>query len=113
MTYRKPVHRDANQPAIVAALKRAGCSIVDLAEVGGGCPDLLVGRQGWTYLIEVKNPDSKYRRALKYEEMTDDQIAFLAAWKGSKVSVVHTVEEALEVVCATADEIRAAMGEPK
>lgn len=53
------VRRDANQPAIVAALRAAGCSVYDASWVGGGVPDLIVGRahQGKrrTYLLEVKD----------------------------------------------------------
>lgn len=48
---------DANQPDIVKALRKMGAFVQSLAAVGDGCPDLLVGFRGKTYLIEVKDGD--------------------------------------------------------
>ena len=44
---------DINQKAIVEHLRAMGMSVFHLHEVGKGCPDLLVGINGQTYLIEV------------------------------------------------------------
>src|SRR6185295_20190544 len=60
---------DANQPSVVDTLRRAGCVVECLHSVGGGVPDLLVGRRGVVYLLEVKDgskPPSK-------QALTDDQ----------------------------------------
>src|SRR6185312_62785 len=64
------VRRDRNHKEIADALMAAGCSVWDAAHVGGGFPDLVVGRvvaggRRRTYLLEVKDgtlPPS--RRAL-------------------------------------------------
>lgn len=45
---------DRNQSQIVTALERGGCHVQSLHTVGGGCPDLLVTRDGNVYLLEVK-----------------------------------------------------------
>ena len=45
---------DTNQKEIIHALRTFGAVIVDLSGVGKGCPYLLVGFKGKTYLIEVK-----------------------------------------------------------
>ena len=50
---------DINQKAIVEHLRAMGASVFHLHEVGKGCPDLLVGVNSQTYLIEVKK-DSSY-----------------------------------------------------
>ena len=64
---------------IVKALRMVGCSVAPLHTVGGGVPDLLVGRDGQTYLIEIKNPNVPKRdKALKAT-----QVEWHAAWRGS------------------------------
>jgi hypothetical protein len=42
---------DANQAAVVAALRKIGASVQPLHGVGAGVPDLLVGFQGRNWLI--------------------------------------------------------------
>lgn len=85
---------DANTPAIVAALRDAGCSVAYiLSRPGsgqGGLPDLLVGRGGVTYLLEVKAP--------KVGKLSDDQRRWHREWRGRFVDVVTTIEEALIAV---------------
>jgi hypothetical protein len=90
---RRAAKIDANQPDIVKALVQAGCSVRSLAAVGQGFPDLIVGRQGWNYLLEVKDGTlSPSKRAL-----TEDEAEFHASWRGN-VFIVNTVAEALEAV---------------
>jgi len=84
---------DRNQPAIVKALRDAGCSVQSLAKIGDGCPDLLVGRAGVNYLLEVKDGDAPpSKRKLTLAEFT-----WIGKWRGA-VHVVHSVAEALAVV---------------
>ena len=90
---RRAAKIDANQPAIVAALRRAGASVQPLHSVGGGCPDLMVGYRGLTYAIEVKD-GAKPPSARK---LTPDQIEWHAAWRGH-VDVVTGVDEAFRAV---------------
>ena len=79
---------DANQAAIVKALRAVGVSVQSLATVGKGCPDLLAARGADTWVIEVKGPKGK---------LTPDQIEFLKNWRGV-VHIVRTVDEALNIV---------------
>ena len=46
---------DANQPAIVKAMREEGASVTHLHKVGEGCPDLLVAAAGQWGLVEVKD----------------------------------------------------------
>lgn len=65
MSYRSHrAHRDRNHVPIVRALEAAGCVVVDLSSVGGGCPDLLVYRRatGLLRLVEIKNPETTLRK---------------------------------------------------
>ena len=79
---------DANQAEIVKALRQVGMSVLSLAPMGKGCPDLLVADDDSYFLIEVKGPKGK---------LTEDQVAFIADWRGV-VHIARTVDEALNIV---------------
>lgn len=90
---RRAAKVDANQPAIVRALVAVGATVQSLATVGDGCPDLLVGRHGENYLLEIKDgakPPSK-RRLTEREQQWHDK------WRG-KVSTVKNEDEALRAI---------------
>lgn len=84
---------DRNQQEIVDALRRIGCSVQSLAAVGDGCPDLLVGRGGVNFLMEIKDADKKPSARV----LTADQRAWHSAWRGW-VFVVGRASDALGVV---------------
>lgn len=78
---------DLNHRAVVAALRKIGCHVLDLSKVGHGCPDLLV-RIGYKLrFLELKNPDGRNRVEPAQRKFHDD-------WRGF-VSVVHSAEEAV------------------
>lgn len=84
---------DANQPEVVKALRKAGCSVQHLHAVGSGCPDLLCAIDGKVFLIEVKDGAKEpAKQALK-----PTQVKWHAEWK-STVHVVNSVPAALAVV---------------
>jgi hypothetical protein len=85
---------DANQHEIVNALRKAGASDFSLASVGHGCPDLLVGYNGNTILMEIKDgskPPSK-------QALTPDQLKFIKNWTGSSICIVNDVEASLRIL---------------
>ena len=98
MSYsRVPQKVDANQGEIVKALRKAGCSVRSTASIGDGFPDAIVGVNGHTFLLEIKNPE--YRtKGDPGRDLSDAEIAFLASWRGGVVSVVYTEAEALAAV---------------
>lgn len=83
---RRAAKVDANQSAIVDALRRIGAQV----EVLGKPLDLLVDHRGKTSLIEVKNSDGK-------DQLTVAQVEFIARWTGP-VYVVRSPEEAVRAV---------------
>lgn len=85
---------DANQSEIVAALRKIGASVTPLHTVGGGVPDLLVGRAGQTWLIEVKDG----RKPPSDRRLTPDQVEWHAAWRGGPVAVVEDAGAALALI---------------
>lgn len=92
---RRAARIDANQPAIVKALRAIGCSVTETSGVGGGFPDLAVGFRKRTTLLEVKD-GSKPPSA---RELTPDQVLWHISWRG-QVAVVTSVEEAIAAVSA-------------
>ncbi len=76
---------DKNQSAIVKQLQQLGVSVFVLSGVGKGIADLIIGWRGKNYLVEVKNPERKW----KY---TPDQVRFRASWRGQIVTI-EKVEE--------------------
>jgi len=84
---------DRNQPEIVRALRQIGASVQSLADVGQGCPDLLVAFRGKTLLMEVKDgllPPSQKR-------LTEDEQIWHKTWQ-APVLVVESVQDALKFV---------------
>lgn len=85
-----PRRTDANQAEIVDALRKVGCSVMDLSHVGRGCPDILVSdRQQRLHLMEIKTAKGKLNK--RQQEWHDK-------WQGPRPFVVRTVEEALAAI---------------
>jgi hypothetical protein len=89
---------DANQRAVVQALRGYGCSVLHLHMVGGGCHDLLIATppdtNGWRRLglVEIKTPTAAKR---KDQDKTPDQIKFWAEWHGAPMALVDGADAAL------------------
>ena len=81
---RRNARVDTNHKQIVEGLRDVGASVVSLAAIGRGVPDLLVGYRGVNYLLEVKTAKGK---------LTADQIEFTAMYNG-RVFVVRDIGEA-------------------
>ena len=93
---RKTARVDANQAAIVDALRAIGASVQSVAMVGRGVPDLLVGFRAQNWLLEVKD-GAKPARARR---LTLDEAAWHDGWRG-QVATVASIEEALQVIGAS------------
>jgi hypothetical protein len=78
---------DGNQAEIVAALRACGCSVLSLAPLGRGAPDLLIGLRGKNVLAEVKNPETR-------GALNDGQRIWHTKWAG-QVLTVTSPEDAL------------------
>jgi Holliday junction resolvase len=92
---------DNNHKEIVIALKEAGASIIDMAKLGGGLPDLIVGYKGQTFLVEIKNLKTQYGRA----GLNKNQKKWLQEWTGGPFSMVTDVESALRAIGFVKEEI--------
>lgn len=84
---------DANQNKIVDALRKAG-AVVRIISQGDGIPDLLVGYRGFTILMEVKDGD----KVPSARKLTDAEQKFFDDWRGGMLTIVNSVDEALETL---------------
>jgi Holliday junction resolvase len=66
---RRAAKVDGNHALIVEHFRARGCSVLSLAAMGKGVPDLLVAKQGVTWLVEVKQPKGKQN--LQQEEWVE------------------------------------------
>ena len=83
---RRAARIDANQEAVVIALRAAGAYVWII-----GLPvDLLVGYKGHTFLVEIKDGPKKRLTAL--------QEAFFAKWAGGTLVRVDGPEAALRMI---------------
>ena len=81
---------DANQADIVKALRALGATVYVLK-----LPvDLLVGINGRTALVEVKDPNSAYGR----RGLNPNQQAFATTWNGGTLALVDSVEAAQRLI---------------
>lgn len=86
---RRAARIDANQTEIVTALRAAGCSVY----VIGKPVDLLAGRDGKSFCLEVKDE----KKPPSARKLTLDQVSFFHTWRGHK-AVVKNAAEALAAV---------------
>jgi len=92
-TMRKHGRVDANQDAIVDALRKLGVSVEILSSQGHGCPDILVGFDSRNYLFEIKDinqPPSK-------RKLTPDEAKFCREWNG-QWDLIMDIEGALDAL---------------
>jgi hypothetical protein len=75
---------DGNHAAIVARFREWGWSVQSLADIGNGCPDLLVcpPSSGPMRLVEVKMP--------KTGRLTADQLRWHDTWNGPVLMATTT-----------------------
>ena len=88
MTYAKRV--DLNHAEIVKKFRELGASVFDSSGIGRGFPDILVGFNGNTALVEIKSGEKK--------RFTEAQLKFIADWKGSVVTRINDIDGAIRLI---------------
>jgi len=86
--------KDANHNEVVDALQKAGAYVLDMSHVGGGFPDLIVGFQSKTILMEIKNPKTSYGK----KGLNKNQIKWKDQWTGGIYCVVDSPDAALRIL---------------
>jgi len=85
--YRRNAKVDANQKEIVHAVSALDGVTV---EVIGKPLDLVIGYEGRTYIVEIKNPDGK-------DKLEPDQETFFKTWTGH-AAVARTAADCLRII---------------
>lgn len=80
---------DANQPSIVKFFRGLGYSVAITSGAGDGFPDLVIGKGGQNWLIEIKDGD----KPKSQQKLTEKQVKFHGEWRG-QISVINSVEAA-------------------
>lgn len=87
--------KDKNHDELSGVFVEAGCSVSDMATCGvDDFPDVIVGCIGLNHLVEYKNPETRYGRS----GLNAGQKVFARDWRGGKVWMVSTRDEALALV---------------
>jgi hypothetical protein len=92
---------DRNQNETINALRRAGCLVHSLAQVGNGCPDLLVlAPDGRLLLLEIKDGTKPHSA----QRLTPKEAQWHRLWggRGAPVYVVNCVAAAMDIVAGKA-----------
>lgn len=91
------VHKeDYNQKEIVKAFEKFGALVMDLASVGGGCPDLFVMWAGRGVFVEVKNPETAYgRRGLNKNQL---RLQSGLEANGCQMQIARTVDDVQKIM---------------
>jgi hypothetical protein len=91
---------DENHRVVRDGLRALGYSVRDTSGLGGGFPDLLVAKYGYTDPVEVKRVGARGKKRGKVQAGTDErQASFRRRWK-APVLVVESLEEAAERLSA-------------
>lgn len=84
---------DANQKAIVKALRDFGCSVIHLHQLDKGVPDIAVGKNGVTLFMQIKDGS----RPPSERNLTQDERDFCQEWRGH-YAIVESIDDALAQV---------------
>jgi Holliday junction resolvase len=89
---RRAARVDANHAEITHALRQCGWTVHDTSGVGGGFPDLVVGKAGRLVLVEIKDGAKKpsARRLTKAEALFWQKFGEAGVW----VEIVESLEDA-------------------
>ena len=104
---RRAARVDGNHAEIVTALRAAGATVQSLAAIGAGCPDLVVGLAGKTFLVEVKDG----LKTPSHRVLTSDQRRWIERWTGSEVRILTDTGQATSWarrIAAADDDVRPA-----
>jgi Holliday junction resolvase len=88
MMPRRAAKIDSNQSEIVNYLRACGFSVTITSMVGAGFPDIVAGKHGVNYHIEIKDGKGK---------LTPAQIKYHDEWRG-QIMVVRCIEDLESIV---------------
>ena len=82
---------DANHSRIIATLRKAGCTVLDMSRLGAGAPDIAIGYGGLTLLAEIKDGN----KTPSQRKLTPTEKGWHDTWTGG-VRLILSEDDALE-----------------
>lgn len=76
---------DSNQGEVVTAFRQLGYSVAFTHTIGRGFPDICVGKNGRTHLIEIKT---------RKGQLTPQEDEFHKSWKGS-IAIIRGIDDVI------------------
>ena len=89
MAIRRAAKVDDNQPGLVKYLRERGASVAITSAAHDGFPDIVVGMNNITVLVEIKDGNKTHSQ----RQLTPKQIEFHKAFKGA-ITVIETESHA-------------------
>ena len=81
---------DENQPAVVKLFRKLGWSVQVLSTVGGGVPDIIVGKNQVNLFVEIKDGN----KPPSARKLTTAQVKWHKEWRGN-VHIVISEDDVL------------------
>jgi len=85
--------KDNNHTDIVGTFRACGCSVLDTSQLGKGAPDLIIGYQGKSVLVEVKDGS----KPPSQRKLTVDEYEFQQTWRG-RYEIIASVDDAINLL---------------
>ena len=82
---------DANQPETVKAFRDLGWSVLIISQLKNCC-DLVVSKEGYTMLIEVKDGN----KPPSAQKLTEGESKFFSTWKGDW-KIVTSIDDVIKI----------------
>jgi len=83
---------DANQNAIVSMFRQLGWSVAITSALGGGFPDIVIGKNRISMIIEIKDGD----KPPSARKLTEAEQKFKDVWRG-QYDIVETMDDVLRI----------------
>lgn len=94
-TMRRRARKDINHEQVVRELRQLGATVLETHQLGSDAPDLIVGFQGITALVEVKPEGKAYTPDAREKARLVRQVDYLSAWRGGPAFVATSTEQVL------------------
>lgn len=89
--FRRAAKKDGNHVEIVAAFRKLGWYVLDIAQLKNCC-DIMVSKQGRTIAIEIKDGS----KPKSQQKLSEGEEKFMAEWQG-EYKIVTSIDDVFEL----------------
>ena len=91
MSFRRAARVDGNQPAIVAAFRKLGWSVLIISQLKNCC-DIIVAKGGVTIAVEIKDGD----KPPSARKLSEGEQGFKDSWLG-RWELIESINDVIEL----------------